>query len=228
MMGIMRFVGIFRGYILAALLILYGNCAADAGFIITFDNLSNLPARTGSSSFSAANGGSSTLDGVTFSSTFAISGDENVVTAPAGPFLIPHSGNYAGYGYQDTTITTSLLLQSLYLGSTSLDTTGDGATALTIQALGQSNQVLDSISVSGLTMTPTFVDTSSFGAFSGITGYQILVDASGAANPRFSVDDLSFTPVSSVPAPSGLTLASIGAVALLGCCCWRRYRPVIA
>ncbi len=34
--------------------------------------------------------------------------------------------------------------------------------------------------------------------------------------------------VSGVPAPSGLTLASLGALSLLGCCCWCRYRPRIA
>jgi hypothetical protein len=34
--------------------------------------------------------------------------------------------------------------------------------------------------------------------------------------------------VSSVPEPSGLTLASLGMLGLLGCCYWRRCRPAIA
>src|SRR5579875_3202120 len=138
---------------LAASLVAFSasTCRAD---LITFDNLSNLPSRTSSSSFSAANGGSSTLDGVTFPNTFAISGDQNTVTPSAGPFLIPHSGHYAGYGYQNTTIATGLILQSVYLGSTSLQSYGDGVTALTIEALGSGNQVLGSVSVTGLTVTP--------------------------------------------------------------------------
>ncbi len=41
--------------------------------------------------------------------------------------------------------------------------------------------------------------------------------------------DLQDSPqVSSVPAPSSFTLASLGAVCLLGCRCWRRCRSAIA
>jgi hypothetical protein len=192
---------------------------ASAG-IITFDNLPDLPALNGAASFSVANGGSNTLSGVTFPTTFAISGNQN--TLPSGgqfPFLTPHSGHYAAYGFQNTAIQTNQVLESVYLGTTSFSKIGDGVTGLTIEALNNASSVLGFVTVTNLAQTEVFVDTRSFNSLSGITSYLFRPDSYGQLNPdgsafnaRFSADDFNFNPAptTAAPQPSGFVLFVLG------------------
>ena len=143
------------------------------------------------------------LSGVTFPSIFGISGDQNILASDGTPFLTPSSGNFAGFAFEDTFLTTTRVIQDLYLSGTSLAGENDGVTALTIQATGASGNVLAQVSVVGLDVAPSFVDTTIFNSISGIEGYNFQVDTFGADNPRFGIDDIRFT---SVPEPCSACL----------------------
>lgn len=70
----------------------------------------------------------------------------------------------------------------------------------------------------GLAEPLSFIDTGSFAALSGMTGYRIDRRELGSQNGHWVADDFQFTEVSSVPEPATWSMLAAG-LAILG---WRR------
>ena len=226
-----------------AVLTVFSLCAVrtvSAGtFTINFDNLPGLGPVTQSQSLSDANGGSSTINGVTFASNFSVVGDEYRVggAAPNPAFGVPHSGNYfvtnGNTPNDDLIITTTSILTEAWFGHIEYYGYGGGATSVTVTAFGASGDLgFETISLpdtfpytgnlpspndgigNGLPDPMVKLDTISFLALSGITGYRISRFDSQPLNGNWAADDFTFVTVSAVPEPSSLVAFGIGLIAL--------------
>lgn len=214
--------------------------AAVAGPTLTFDELPTAPGVSGTSSLVAANGGSRTVHGVVFNasanSDWEVYGNQFRAFGD-NPFADSHSGAYAiagnafsgidtfGNSYGGLTISTNLVLSSMYVG---FDDDGGGsndADSVTITAFG-ANGDLASASFTLSSKALSLVDTStSFGSLNGIIGYRFETTAADALNEAFGrayviADDMRFEngPTPAVPEPSSVVLVLTG-LALLR---WRR------
>jgi hypothetical protein len=215
--------------LLAALAGAAGPAAAQT---LTFDGLPAPPGAAGDAPLPDANGGSRTLDGVTFNANAVAGTDWEVIGrdyhAPlsSDPFLQTHSGLYAlagnafegGDGAGGLTLTTTGALTGLWV---SADDNGLGsydAQSVTITALGASG-ALAALTIPLDSTTPIFEDAAAtFGGLSGIQGYRFTAAASNAlyaaAGQAYVVaDDLTFAPVpeGSSAWPLGLGLLLLGA-----------------
>ena len=186
--------------------------------VITFDNLPTQQSRHQLETLQTVNGGSSTIEGVTFSSNAFVLGDENSFV-----FSRPHSGHFffTPGGQAVTTLTTTHLLDGLWLGQDLIGGTPQ-ATSVTVSALHGST-VLASDSESLTSTKMFFLDTSNFSALSGITGYSLTSTPSivnGQNAYDYAADDFTFDSPAAVPEASsvvslGLLLAfGLGALAV--------------
>ena len=202
---------------------------------LTFDNL---PTEQGTASdvfLPVANGGSRTIDGVTFNastnSDWEIIGNQ-YVPDPANsldPFGQSHSGDYflAGNAFSGTdingnvfsglTISTNKLLESLYVG---FDDNGGGsndADTVTITAFGAGGDLTsDTATLNGPALS--LLNTAGvFGGLTGVTGYRFETTASNAlyaadGQAYLIADDLTF----GAPVPESSTTVSLGLLLALG------------
>ena len=180
-------------------------------FVITFDNLPTQQPQNSIVSLTEANGGSSTINGVTFSSNADVLGDQNPLV-----FAKPHSGHFffTPSAQAVTTLTTTKLLTGLWLG---LDEIGgvSGATSVTVSAMSGST-VLASDSESLTSTTMFYMDTSNFSALTGITGYTLTSHPGpdGSIPYDYAADDFMFGLPAAVPEAS--TTVSFGLLLALG------------
>ena len=211
-------------------LVLAGGLAASAqAALLTFDDLPTLPAADSNQDLYFSNNSSSVYGGVTWDPGFAIVGDAyRVDTGTPGPlFGLPHSGHYflTNRGYQGGSndammLTTSQVLTGAWFGRNEYYGYGAGADQVTINALSGST-VLAAVVVdlaelnAGLPEPLQFVDTSSFLALAGITGYRIDRRELGSQSGNWVADDFTFVAPRSVPEPATAGLAA-AALLLLG------------
>ena len=175
--------------------------ALAAADIITFDNLTDEPARNNGASFASANGGSSLYDGVTFSSNATVFGDQFTI-GTSSPLATSHSGNYSfAAGNTTTTLTTTKTLYGLYLGQINFGTT---ASSVTVNALA-GNTILASKTDTLSSITQSYFDTSSFSTLTGVTGYSLVGSNPNSSNSNdFVGDDFTFTaPIVAAPPITG-------------------------
>jgi hypothetical protein len=217
--------------------------ASASSTTLTFDNL---PTEQGLASdanpLSTANGGSSTISGVTFNSTNNDNGDgtfnlvnweviNNSYMAPfsTDDFGQSHSGDYylAGNTYSGSdafgnvfsglTLSTHQNLQSLYVGADDNGFGSNDAGSLTITAFGASGD-LASVTTSLTNPGLSFLDTSTqFGNLSGVTGYLFTTDSISLYQTQGQgytlADDLTFN---SSAVPEASTTVSFGLLLGLG------------
>ncbi len=204
---------------------------------LTFDTLPSEQGVTTLSALPTANSGSRAISGITFNaavnSDWEIVGKQYVPDATFSPndFAQTHSGSYALAGnayvgtdsfsnsYTGLTLSTTKLLQSLYVG---FDDDGGGsndATSLTLFATGASGDLASqSVTLNGPALS--LLDTSGlFGSLTGVTGYRFETTAADAVNAGFGrayviADDLKFAavPEASSALSLGLCLALGGAL----------------
>lgn len=212
--------------------------AAHAATTASFDDLSALPGTDGQSGLFYANGDSLVYAGVTWDDRFRVVGDAYRVDPgpPAGPLYgIPHSGNYFVTNEGDGAlndgmrITTTMLLTGAWFGRNEYYGFGAGADQVTIHALA-GDQVLASVVFDLPDTNPghpaplQFVDTASFAAVSGITGYRIDRRERGQQSGNWVADDFSFVPATPVPEPAPAAMALAGLALLAGVLARRRHR----
>ena len=178
--------------------------------VITFDNLPNEPGPNAFSTLDQANG-SSTIDGVTFSSNAYIFGGLASFDGPGDPYVMPVSGQYAFVPglVPVTTLTTTKTLYGLDLGTVGLLNGQGGAKQFTVSAFGVSGNVLGSVTTSLSGPKMSFLDTSQFASLSGIAGYNLY--GSGGFSPDYAADDFTFSPAA---VPEASTSISLGLLLL--------------
>lgn len=209
---------------------------------LTFDNL---PTEQGTASdsnpLSLANGGSSTISGVTFNSTnndngngtfnpvnWEIIGNDYKTTFSTDDFGHSQSGDYylAGNTYSGSdafgnvfsglTLSTNQALESLYVGADDNGFGSNDASSLTITAFGAGGN-LASVTTSITNPGLSFLDTSAqFGSLSGVTGYLFTTDSVSLYQTQGQgytlADDLTFN----APVPEASTTVSFGLLLALG------------
>ena len=194
-------------------------CASAQASLATFDDLVAPPALDSATGLFFANGASSSYGGVSWDSRFTVVGDAyRVDTGTPGPlFGLPHSGHYfvtnqgAGAGNDGLLINTTQVLTGAWFGRNEYYGFGAGADQVTIHALNGST-VLASVVfdlpelLEGLPEVLSFVDTSSFAALSGITGYRIDRRELGTLSGNWVADDFNFVAARDVPEPATLSL----------------------
>ena len=205
--------------------LLWASASAQAA-LVTFDDLVAPPPVDSATGLFFANGASSTYGGVTWDSRFTVVGDAyRVDTATPGPlFGLPHSGHYfvtnqgVGAGNDGLTINTNMVLTGAWFGRNEYYGFGAGADQVTIHALSGAS-VLASVVfdlpelLAGLPEVMSFVDTSAFGALSGITGYRIDRRELGTLAGNWVADDFTFVAARELPEPGSLGLL-LGALLL--------------
>jgi hypothetical protein len=188
--------------------------AAIGQSVMTFDSLSNQPAQNSYSFFATANGGNTTLAGVTFDTRLVVCGDQYVEafnnTGGSTPFLRSHSGHYAIFnanGSDALTLTTTRLLLGAWFSRPDYGNGVGGATNITVNAM-QGAIVLASASIPLAGESMIWLDTSVFTNHAKqITSYRI--DRIAATGPYggggFVADDFTFY----VPTAADLVIASL-------------------
>lgn len=201
-------------------------CASAQADLATFDDLGAPPALDSATGLYFANGASSSYAGVTWDSRFTVVGDAYRVAGSSGPlFGLPHSGNYfvtnqaTGAGNDGLSIDTTQVLTGAWFGRNEYYGFGAGADQISIHALNGST-VLASVVfdlpelLSGLPEVLSFVDTSSFMALSGITGYRIDRRELGTLSGNWVADDFTFVAARDLPEPASGLLAAAGLLLL--------------
>lgn len=210
-------------------------CASAHAALATFDDLVAPPALDSATGLFFANGASSSYGGVTWDSRFTVVGDAyRVDTSTPGPlFGLPHSGHYfvtnQGAGNDGLLINTTQVLTGAWFGRNEYYGYGAGADQVTIHALNGST-VLASVVfdlpelLAGLPEVLSFVDTGSFMALSGITGYRIDRHELGTESGNWVADDFNFVAARDVPEPATLGLL-LGALLLAAVVRQLRLKP---
>lgn len=210
--------------------------SARATVFVGFEDLPGLTDRTGTASLADANGGSSTIAGVTWDSRLRVTGDLHRLSGdPSNPLSsIPHGGSFfiTNEAYPDAgdaiTLQTGLVLTGAWFSQVEYYGFGHGEMTLTIQALGVGG-VLGSGSVTlpaNATPAPqpmVYLDTTPFTGLVGITGYRILQDPLDPGSRYWSADDFSFQ-VAAVPEPHSVGIAAVS-LATVAAMARRRIRP---
>ncbi len=213
------------GKLVSITALLWVGASAQAA-LASFDDLGTPPALNSATGLFFANGASSSYAGVTWDSRFTVVGDAyRVDTSTPGPlFGLPHSGHYfvtnqgAGAGNDGLLINTTQVLTGAWFGRNEYYGYGAGADQVTIHALNGST-VLASVVfdlpelLTGLPEVLSFVDTGSFMALSGITGYRIDRHELGTESGNWVADDFNFVAARDVPEPATLGLL-LGALLL--------------
>ena len=198
-------------------------CASAHAALATFDDLGTPPALDSATGLFFANGASSSYAGVTWDSRFTVVGDAyRVDTGTPGPlFGLPHSGHYfvtnqaGGSGNDGLLINTNQVLTGAWFGRNEYYGYGAGADQVSIHALNGST-VLASVVFDlpellvGLPEVLSFVDTGSFMALSGITGYRIDRRELGTLSGNWVADDFTFVAARDLPEPASGLLAGAG------------------
>jgi len=217
-------------------------------FTITFDDLPTLSSTDQSLSFTDANGGSSTLHGVTFTNNFEVTGDDyRIKEAPSPPFGLPHSGHYflnnGNTPNNDLIMTTTNVLTEAWFGRTEYYGYGGGASSVTVTAFGTGGD-LRSITINlpdtfpcTANLPPPFdtignglpdpmapMDVGAFLGLAGITGYRISRVEIGSDAGNWVADDFTFTTPLATPEPGSLTLIIVG---LVGFAYHRRHKNLV-
>jgi hypothetical protein len=193
---------------------------ASAGVVITFDDLPALPAVDAFASVTLASGGTGVISGVTFDSGLYVVGDGYVEqfqnTGGTQPFAHTDSGHYAifnGSGVNGVSLTTTQVLTSVWFGKPNFGASVGGASQVTVEAY-HNTTLLGSVSLSLASTTLQQLDTSSFTALTGITGYKINRVASGVepyGGSHWVAD--SFTFAAPVPEPESVGLVVVAGLA---------------
>ncbi|MEJ7805851.1 MAG: PEP-CTERM sorting domain-containing protein [Telluria sp.] len=195
--------------------------ASHAGVIATFDDLDAPPARDSGTGLQYTNATNSlSYQGVQWDARFAVFGDQYRVGGSGAPlFGIAHSGNYFVTnqgGTSGMTITTGLVLTGAWFGRNQYYGFGEGgADQVTIVALRGATELASVVfdlpeNNPGLAEPLSFIDTGSFAALTGITGYRIDRRDLGAQNGNWVADDFQFEAVRAVPEPGSLSLLLAG------------------
>ena len=199
------------GKLVSITALLWVGASAQAA-LASFDDLGTPPALNSATGLFFANGASSSYAGVTWDSRFTVVGDAyRVDTGTPGPlFGLPHSGHYfvtnqgAGAGNDGLLINTTQVLTGAWFGRNEYYGYGAGADQVTIHALN-GRTVLASVVfdlpelLTGLPEVLSFVDTGSFMALSGITGYRIDHHELGTESGNWVADDFNFVAARDVP-----------------------------
>jgi hypothetical protein len=198
--------------------------SASASVFVGFEALPLAPALNASGSLFEANGNSQVLGGVTWDNRIRLTGRENRTGGDLSNPLsgIPHVGDFfiTNEAYPDAgngiTLQTTQLLEGAWFSQVEYYGFGHPAMTVTIQALGGTD-VLGSASVTlpanpGSAPLPMeFLDTSTFSAFTGITGYRINQDPLDAGSRYWSADEFQFA---AVPEPQSVGIAAVALAAV--------------
>ena len=198
---------------------------AQAAAVATFDDLPTPPATNSSGGLFFANNGSLVYKGVTWSGVSVVGDAYRVDPGTPGPlFGLPTSRHYAitnQDGASGLTLTTAQVLTGAWFGRNQYyGFTEGGADQVSIFALSGATElgavVFDLPEAHpGLPEPLSFVDTSVFATYSGITGYRIDRRELGQQNGHWVADDFAFTDArQTVPEPGSLALAGLALVLL--------------
>jgi hypothetical protein len=197
--------------------------ASQASVVATFDDLDAPPPLDSATGLQYTNAFDSlSYQGVTWDAGFTVVGDQYRVGGPSGPlFGIAHSGHYFvtnQTGHTGLMISTELVLTGAWFGRNQYYGFSEGgADQVTIVAMHGATDLAAVVfdlpeNNAGLPEPLSFVDTGSFAALSGITGYRIDRRELGQLNGNWVADDFQFEPVRQVPEPgsASLLLAGLG------------------
>lgn len=196
--------------------------AAHAGVVATFEGLPTAPAVAGATGLEYANGsGGLNYLGVSWDPDFYVVGDEYAVGTGGPVFGVPHSGHYVVTNHSGKTgvfLTTSQVLTGAWFGRNEYYGYGGGADQVTIVALNGSTELASIVfdlpeNHPGQAEPLSFVDTSSFAALTGITGYRIDRRELGSQSGNWVADDFQFQAPGQVPEPVSLALFGAGLLA---------------
>jgi len=196
---------------------------AGAAFV-AFDTLVNLPATNSFRSLSSANGGSSVLGGATWDTNFFVVGGGYIEQfqnqGGSNPFARPQTPNFALFNANAAdglTIQTTDILTSLWLARPDMGRGPSGTNQVTVRAMSGST-VLASRTINLTSTTPAFLDTSSFAALTGVTGYRlnrVATGVDGYGGGHYIADSFQFQPVAVVPVPATALIFAFGAALAL-------------
>lgn len=213
---------------LVSVAVMFWAGASAQAALATFDDLGAPPPVDSATGLFFANGASSTYGGVTWDSRFTVVGDAyRVDSGTPGPlFGLPHSGHYfvtnqgAGASNDGLFIDTTMVLTGAWFGRNEYYGFGAGADQVTVHALNGAT-VLASVVfdlpelLAGLPEVMSFVDTSSFAALAGITGYRIDRRELGTLSGNWVADDFTFVAARDLPEPAAAWLV-LSALLLVG------------
>ncbi len=194
--------------------------ASQAAVVATFDDLAFPPALDSATGLQYTNAFNSLLyQGVSWDADFSVVGDAYRVSAAGPLFGIAHSGHYFvtnQSGHSGLTISTGLVLTGAWFGRNQYYGFSEGgADQVTIVALNGTTELGAVVfdlpeSHPGQPEPLSFVDTGSFGALTGITGYRIDRHELGTQAGHWVADDFQFDAVGAVPEPGSAALLLAG------------------